>query len=240
MSKWNDLFNIFKKQPLNFIKYYKEQNDVYTFLFEKPTGLDWKSGQHGLFDITHKKIKNRTRPFSIASTSSEDQIQITTKIGKNKSEFKQALLGLEQGMQIQLSGPVGSFYLKDSSPTLLIAGGIGVTPFRSILKQLEHDKNLKNQNVTLLYLSNNEDFLFKKDLDQAASIENISVSSFHSREEVFKEIQSFIDIHGNGGRYFTAGPTSFVQSVTNYLKENKVSKRQIKKDDFYGYTGNHL
>lgn len=236
MSKWNDLFNIFKKQPLNFIDCYKEYNDVYTFLFEKPADLDWKSGQHGLFHITHKKIKNGIRPFSIASISAEDRIQVTTKIGENKSEFKQALLELEKGMQIRLSGPVGSFYLKDSSPTLLIAGGVGVTPFRSILKQLEHDKNPKNQKVTLLYLSSKQEFLFKEDLDQAASTESISVSYIHSREEIFKEIQSFIDTHGNDGRYFTAGSSSFIQSVSDYLKENKVSKRQVKKGKFYGYA----
>ncbi|WP_329958829.1 hypothetical protein [Sporosarcina sp. G11-34] len=48
---------------------------------------------------------------------------------------------LKQGMHVKMSGPVGDFYLKDNNPSLLIAGGIGITPFRSILKQLETEGN---------------------------------------------------------------------------------------------------
>ncbi len=87
--------------------------------------------------ITHKKIKNGTKPFTLASAPTEKVVKITTRISNDPSEFKKALLELKQGMTISMSGPVGSFYLKDNSPTLLIAGGIGITPFRSIIKQLE-------------------------------------------------------------------------------------------------------
>lgn len=87
-----------------------------------------------MFTITHKKIKNPTRPFTLASAPTENIIKVTMKITDNASDFKKAMLELNKGMKISMSGPVGSFYLKDDRPTILIAGGIGITPFRSILK----------------------------------------------------------------------------------------------------------
>ncbi|WP_346025178.1 FAD-binding oxidoreductase [Alkalibacterium indicireducens] len=97
---------------MKFIESYKAKEQIYTFVFEKPEDLNWKAGQHGLYDITHKKIKNKTRPFSIPTAPHENTIHITTRIGKELSEFKQALLELKPGMSMRLTGPVGSFYLK--------------------------------------------------------------------------------------------------------------------------------
>jgi ferredoxin-NADP reductase len=235
MSTWNDFFNIFNKQPLTFIDSYKEQDDVYTFLFEKPENLDWKPGQHGLFDITHKKIKKKTRPFSIPTTPLENHVQITTKIGAEASEFKQALLELEKGMHIRLSGPVGSFYLNDSTPTLLIAGGMGITPFRAILKNLEQSNDF-NIPVHLLYLDSTEKYLFQEDLSSLESFPDISVQYLKEREDLFHEIESFVTQYENEAAYYIAGPTSFVKSVNSHLREQSVTKKQIKKDGFYGYA----
>ena len=141
MSFFKDILPIFKKSELLFLESYKESEDVYTFLFEKEKDLTWKAGQHGLFSITHKKIKNPTRPFSVASAPTEDVVKITIGISDDPSDFKKAMLELKQGMKVSMSGPVGAFYLKDNSPSLLIAGGIGITPFRSIVKQIEAEGN---------------------------------------------------------------------------------------------------
>ena len=152
MSFFQDALSIFKKKDLLFLESYKESEDVYTFLFEKEEDLTWKAGQHGLLSITHKKIKNGTKPFTLASAPAEKVIKITTRISNDPSEFKKALLELKPGMKISMSGPVGSFYLKDNSATLLIAGGIGITPFRSIVKQLEVEGNsIEQPNTPSLY-----------------------------------------------------------------------------------------
>ena len=69
MSFFQDTLSIFKKRELLFLESHKESEDVYTFLFEKEKDLTWKAGQHGLFSITHKKIKNAypTIHFGICS-----------------------------------------------------------------------------------------------------------------------------------------------------------------------------
>src|SRR6478735_2500743 len=99
MNFFQDIFSIFKKRELLFLESYKESEDVYTFLFEKEKDLTWTAGQHGLFTITHRKIKNPTKPFTLASAPTENKVKITMKINDNSSEFKKAMLELKQGMK---------------------------------------------------------------------------------------------------------------------------------------------
>lgn len=235
MSFVQDVLGIFKKRALLFLESYKESENVYTFVFEKDKDVTWKAGQHGLFDITHKTIKNSIRPFSVAAAPAENTIKITTRISDSPSDFKKALLELEKGMKIKMSGPVGSFYLKDHSPTLLIAGGMGITPFRSMLKQIEAEGRRDEQQIHLLYMDSNKLYLFKDELDNIANKTSISVTYLHSRDHVLREIDAFITSYTNNGKYFIAGPKSMVDSISTHLQNNHISKRNIKKDVFFGY-----
>jgi len=233
MSFFQDAISIFKKRELAFIESYKETEGVYTFLFEKDKDLTWKAGQHGLFSITHKKIKNGIRPISMASASTENVVQLTLGIGDAPSDFKKAMLELKQGMKISMSGPVGSFYLKDNSPSLLIAGGIGITPFRSMLKQIEAEGNGVGKQIHLLYLDSKKSFVFKDDLDEIANKTSIGVT--YARNDIHEEIDKFSNSYQNNGKYFIAGPKSMVESISSSLQNNGISKKSIKKDVFIGY-----
>ena len=191
MSFFQDTLSIFKKRELLFLESYKESEDVYTFLFKKEKDLTWKAGQHGLFSITHKKIKNSTKPFTVASAPTENVVRLTMSIGDNPSDFKKAMLELKQGMKVKMSGPVGSFYLKDNNPSLLIAGGIGITPFRSILKQVEAEWNGAEKQIDLLYMDSKKSYLFKDEMDEIANKTSISVTYLDSRENLHQEIDKF-------------------------------------------------
>lgn len=234
MSFLQDIFSIFKKRELPLLESYKESEDVYTFLFEKENDLTWKAGQHGLFSITHKKVKNPTRPFSIASSPSENFVKITMRISDEPSEFKKAMLELKEGMKVSMAGPVGSFYLKEASPTILIAGGIGITPFRSILKQIEVEGKRTEKPIYLLYMDSKKSYLFKDELDGIANT-SISVTYLDSRNALQQEIDKSFSLYKNTGKYFIAGPKSMVGSISSYLQKNNISKRNIKKDAFFGY-----
>ena len=235
MSFFQDILSIFKKRELLFLESYKESEDVYTFLFEKEKDLTWKAGQHGLFSITHKKIKNPTRPFSVASAPTENVVKITMGISDDPSDFKKAMLELKQGMKVSMSGPVGSFYLKDNSPSLLIAGGIGITPFRSIVKQIEAEGNGVEKQIHLLYMDSKKSYIYKDELDGIANNTSISVTYLDSRNDLHQEIDKFTSLYKNNGKYFIAGPKSMVDSISTYLQNNNISKRNIKKDAFFGY-----
>lgn len=235
MSFFQDIMPIFKKRTLPLLERYQEADGVYTFLFEKGDGVVWKAGQHGLFTITHKKLKNGIRPFSVASAPSESAIRITVGIGDSPSEFKQAMLELEQGMSMSMTGPVGSFYLKDDSPTLLIAGGVGVTPFRSILKHIEAEGGGRRQPVKLLYMDSGKSYLFKDELDAIADKTPVEVAYLDARDDLRQEIDTFIASHRADGKFFVSGPKSMVESVAAELKHKGIAKRNVKKDVFFGY-----
>lgn len=231
----DNLLPFFKKRDLIFVESYKESEDVYNFLFKREKDVTWKAGQYGLFSITHKSIKNATRPFSVASAPAENHIRITTTIRDNPSEFKQAMLELTQGMTINMRGPVGPFYLSDNSPSLLIAGGIGITPFRSIIKQIEAEGNGAGKQIDLLYMNSNKSYLYKEELDAMADRTSINITYLDSRDDLHKQMDRFIATHKNKGKYFIAGPKSMVGSIVLHLQNNQISKGNIKKDAFFGY-----
>lgn len=235
---FSDFLSIFKKREITFIESVKEAEDVYSFLFRKDKDFTWKAGQYVLISITHKKIKNGTKPFSISSAPREDIIKITTRISGQPSEFKQALLELKKGMTVKISGPVGAFYLPDNSeiqPTLLIAGGIGITPIRSILNQLESKGSAGKPNIQVLYLDSQQTYPFKEELDRLAGTSSIAVSYLASREDLNREIEVFASSHKDKGNYYVAGPKSMVDSIAAFLQDHQIPKKQVKKDVFFGY-----
>lgn len=235
MSFFQDMFSVFKKKELLFLESHKESEGVYSFLFEKEKDLTWKAGQYGLFSITHKNIKNPTKPFSVASAPTENIVKITTRISDDPSDFKKAILELKQGMTVKMGGPVGSFHLQDNSPSLLMAGGIGITPFRSILKQIEAEGDGNEKQIKLLYFDSKKSFIFKDELDEIANNTSISVTYLDSRDDLHQEIDQFNALYKNNGKYFIAGPKSMVESISSYLQNNNIPKKNIKKDAFFGY-----
>lgn len=235
MSFFQDVFSVFKKRDLPFIESYKESDGIYSFLFEKEKDMTWKAGQHGLFTITHKKLKNPIRPFSVASAPTENIVKITVGIRDDASDFKKAMLELKQGMTVTMAGPVGSFYIKGDSPAILIAGGIGITPFRSIVKQLESEGNRGEKPVHLLYIDSGKLYVYKDELDEIANNTSISVNYLDSRGILHQEIDKYISLYKNEGKYYIAGPKSMVDSISTYIQNHDISKRNIKKDAFFGY-----
>ncbi|MGG0720531.1 FAD-dependent oxidoreductase [Robertmurraya massiliosenegalensis] len=235
MSFFQDMFSVFKKRELVFLDYSKESEEVYTFNFEKEKDLTWKAGQHGLITVTHKKIKNPTKPFTLASAPTENVVKITTTISHNPSDFKKGFLELKPGMKVRMAGPLGSFNLKENSPTLLIAGGIGITPFRSILKQIEVEGNGVENPINLLYMDSKDSYIYKNELDTIASNTGINITYLNSRDDLHQEIDKFTSLYKSNGKYFIAGPKSMVDALSSYLQNKNISKANIKKDAFYGY-----
>lgn len=231
----DNLIPIFKKRELFFKESYKESENVFSFVFEKDKDMTWKAGQYGLFSITHKKIKNPTKPFSLSSAPTENVIKITTIIRDEPSDFKKALLELKKGSKVSMSGPLGPFYLKDNHPTLLIAEGIGITPFRSIVKQLRDETTGFGNKVHLLYLDSQQSFLFKNEFDEIAVQTSLNVNYLVSKNDLHHKINEFLASYKGDGKYFIAGPKSMTDSISTHLINNSVHKKNITKDVFTGY-----
>lgn len=105
------------------------------------------------------------RRFSLSSSPTEDHMSITTKL--TGSPFKEALLALRPGDEAQVMGPLGHFVLDPERPAVMIAGGIGIAPFRGMVRYA-FDRGLETP-VVLLYSNRTpEDITFKGELDGLA------------------------------------------------------------------------
>lgn len=225
MRFFGDIFPIFKKTDLVLQETYQETAGIHTFIFTKEDS-HWRAGQYGIFSIIHKKIPSPTRPFSIASAPSEGIVQITVGVSDQPSESKQSLLELEPGMKIRMRGPVGPMYLKDDKPTLLIAGGIGVTAFRAMVKEGGKGE------LTLLHVDSSSKFVYREELTELAK-DSFKAEFLTSRDDLYRGIEKFVLEHGNNGRYYIAGSSEMVKSVEAYLRKNKVKKKTSKKMCFW-------
>ena len=88
---------------------------------------------------------------------------------------------------------------------------------------------------TFLYLDSNNSYLFKDELNGIAMNTSINITYLNSRNDLHQEIDKFSTLNKNDGKYFIAGPKSMVDSISSYLHNNSISKRNIKKDSFFGY-----
>jgi len=235
MIKLRDILPIFKKHEVILKEKSKEVGDVYTFVFETKEGVIWKAGQHGVFTVKHKKIKKPTRAFSVASIPSEGHIRISMKISSTPSEFKKTLLDLEPGMSLSMRGPIGSLYQKEPKPRLLVAGGIGITPYRAMIKELAPNTGKHSDETQLIYMDSKEEFIYRKELDEANAHPSITITYVSTRDHLQKEMENFASNHKNTAEYYIVGSKPMIQSVETFLKTNGIEKNNIKKDVFVGY-----
>jgi ferredoxin-NADP reductase len=106
------------------------------FYFDKPSGFEFKAGQFldvTLLDPPETDAEGNSRAFSIASAPSESHLMVATRM--RDSAFKRVLGTLPIGAEVQIEGPFGNLILHNNAARagVLLAGGIGITPFRSIL-----------------------------------------------------------------------------------------------------------
>src|SRR5450432_2032293 len=144
----------------------QEASDIFSFIFTPARPLRWQAGQYLHYILNHPKPDDRgvERYFSIASAPHEKRVMLTTRFASKGSSFKKALKKLKPGDAIEAREKGGDFVLDHRRKTFVfIAGGIGITPFRAIL--LDLDRNRKPLNVQLLFANRNNAFPYRKELE---------------------------------------------------------------------------
>ncbi len=211
----------------------QEDEGIYTFVFEPAKPLEWRAGKHAMFFISHKKINKAMRLFSISSCPSENIIAITTKIGENPSDYKKALLELVAGMKMTLRGPIGPFALQYTRTNCFIAGGIGITPFRSMMKELDISKQKFDGSIKLLYINSRGSHLFGEEL-KAMENEKTSTEFFTDKQVMTSSIKH-VTSQNDSTVYFIAGTKQMTKSIKQMLINLGIKKKNIKTDTFTGY-----
>lgn len=220
---------------LKLIKKHKETDSVTSFIFEPEKKIKWAAGQYIVYRLPHENqdLRGKTRFFTISSSPFENYPTITTRIEEKPSSFKNALNNLKIGTKIEAKEPDGDFVIKAlSKHHIFIAGGIGITPFMSIIRQLDFDK--KDVDITLLYANKNKEIVFKKELDAIAQKhKKLKLNYFISPARIDKKVlKEFVN---NKNIFYVSGPDPMVEAMLKILDELGVKKENIKDDYFSGY-----
>lgn len=217
----------------------EEVNNCFSLILEKPAGFSFYPGQFWDVELRVKVSDGRgkVRAFTIASSPTEDFLMITSK--KGISDFKVFMQNLKPGDFIDVSHPAGTFILDESEPAVFITGGIGVTPFRSMIKYV-FDNNIKTP-IILLYANSNDNFLFKQELNewqkQLPNLEIIYIETNHegridkNKLALIINRKSLIVNH----IYYLAGSQSMIYNFSKDLEELGVDEVSIRTDSFDGY-----
>jgi ferredoxin-NADP reductase len=136
--------------------------------------LDYKAGQYAAMDLeTKEDEEGPVRPFTIASSPTEEGfILISTRI--RETPFKKKLANMEIGTPIKITAPVGNFVLPEddnSKRVVFLSGGIGVTPFRSMVKYAT-DNRMPIRIMMFDSNRNEENILYRTDFDQCVKANN--------------------------------------------------------------------
>jgi ferredoxin-NADP reductase len=223
---------------LKLIEKRQETSDVTTFIFEPTEPLRWQAGQYLHYVLHHEPTDDRgsDRWFTNAAAPFEEHVRITTRLTEGKgSSFKKKLFSLVESKKIEMSVVEGDFVVEDPNQEyVFIAGGIGITPFRSILKQLDHDK--EPINVTLLYSNRDQNVVYKEELEEIAKNNpQFKIHYIFSPEHIGEEKMRSLIPDLQKPLFYISGPEPLVDSLGEVLKKMGVQEDHIKQDWFPGY-----
>lgn len=232
--KLTDFKGLFKKATLKVVSIENPEEDYYIVKMSYPKGTTWEPGEHGIFKLPGKEITGKKwRAFSVSSVKEEGYVMIGTRTGDKISSFKQELINMKAGEEVSVIGPFGWFKLQDkSSPIVLTAQGVGITPIRAILKSLEHDQS---REVVVIHASKST-HLYGDDLVTIA--ENNPKINYHktaSKNETQELMASLVKKYQNSAYYYNSGSKAALKENAAYLKEIGVSGKRIIEDPFMGY-----
>lgn len=221
----------------------KRTFDVKSYRFKRPEGLDYDPGQYMYVTIIIDGEKH-TKHFTISSSPTEiDFIEFTKRITDH--EFSKALDKLKVNDWAHIEAPEGEFTFKGEYPKVaLVTGGIGITPFRSMIKYCV-DRGVESQ-IILLYGNRNEETIAFRDELTALSKQNPNVRIVHTLSqpsENWKGRRGYVDlqmikeeIQDYSERvFYVCGPPGLVTSIVDILKTLKIPEEKTKVERFPGY-----
>jgi ferredoxin-NADP reductase len=220
------------------------------FYFEKPKDFEFEAGQFvncSLLNPNETDTKGHTRALSIASAPYERSLMVATRL--RGTAFKRTLHSLPVGAELLLQGPYGSMTLSRNSmrPAVLLAGGIGITPFRSQIWNATRSHTLRG--IFLFYsVRVPEEAAF---LEELREMERCN-TCYKLICTVTQPGKAKMPWGGETGRisiqmlskwipdlnapiYYIAGPPEMVTGVRQMLIDSGVAEEHIRAEEFYGY-----
>lgn len=220
------------------------------FHFVKPSGFTYVAGQAGDWILQHPAKTDREgnkRSFTLASAPYEDDLFFTTRL--RETAFKENLQTMPLGSEVSFDGPWGELTLHEDAavPAVFLTGGIGVTPFRSIVLQWMHDWL---EHSLFLFYSNRrpEDAAFMDEMQAVAKNRTKftfvpTMTDMQESKLPWSGARGYIDeamlrrsiANLEIPIYYLSGPPKMVEAMQKLLKDSGVTQRRIRTETFDGY-----
>ena len=220
------------------------------FQFEKPEGFTFTAGQSidlTLMNPLETDGEGNGRTFSIASAHDEDMLLVATRM--RDTAFKRVLGTMPIGSQVKIEGPIGNLVLHNDQARagMFLAGGIGITPFRSILLQAAREQ--LPHRLFLFYANRRpQDAPFLQELE-ALQRQNPSYTFVPTMTDMSRSDRSWQGETGVINQemlakhlksaaspiYYMAGPPGMVRAMRTLLNGMRVDDGDIRTEEFAGY-----
>ena len=223
--------------------------DAYDFVFTPDRKFAFAPGQYMEWTLAHRYPDNRgnRRYFTLASSPTENSVRLGVKFYPQASTFKRALSSMKPGEKISAAHLAGGFVLPNDPQKKLafIAGGIGITPFRSMIQYLLDKK--ERRSITIVYSNKTvADISYKDLLDRAERELGITTiysvtgeptpePGMHSGQIDANLIALSIPDYRER-TFYISGPHAMVEAFGKTLRAMGVSRFKIKSDFFPGFA----
>ena len=231
----------------------EEAKGTVSFFFETEREIKYLPGQFvyvKLPALNYPDKRGTTRHFTISSSPTEGkEISITTRV-REESGYKKTLNELKEGSVVDGEGPNGTFIIDEAEtgPHVFLAGGIGITPFRSAIKYAV-DKKAEAPMHLIYSNSVPEEITFREDLEKWSRVHpSLKLDLTVSKPELSKTpwkgitgridgglISKLVDIPSFKGTFWVCGPPPMVSAVEEALEKLKVPSSSVRSEKFTGY-----
>jgi ferredoxin-NADP reductase len=191
--------------------------------FQPVRPIRFRAGQHGLWAVPRGGVT----PFTMASAPEEDVVTLATSLTSG-SRTKRALAGLRPGARVRLVGPLSGFTFPEQAPAVvMLAQGIGITPFRAMLAHAE----LTGSAVPTSLVHVAPEHAYRGDTEAWAG------EAFYPTSRTdFGDILADVTARRTDAMYMISGTRDFVTTTANALDGLGVIGHNVRRDVFYGWS----
>ncbi|MBA6153556.1 ferredoxin reductase domain-containing protein [Gelidibacter maritimus] len=208
-------------------------HDVLHIVVEKPDGMNFESGQATEIFINESGWENEGRPFTFVSLPEDQDLEFMIKTYPSRKGVTNKLRSLEAGDHLIINEVFGAIAYKGEGT--FIAGGAGVTPFISIIRNLKAQNKL-GDNKLIFANKTKDDIILKNEFRELLGNNFINILSQetvegvehgHITEKFLKNCGLAYDKH-----FYICGPPPMMEAVEKQLSNLNVKKGQIVKEEF--------